>query len=100
MKRKTYTEEFKQEVVAYWDHTGASAKEVGRHFGVISTNLPKWKKLYGVPSRGLHRANRQEADVFAENLELKKKLRESNMRCEILKKTIGIVSEPLSKNIN
>ena len=99
MSRKTYTKEFKEEVVAYWDHTGATAKEVGDHFGISHTNLGKWKKTYGVPSSGLHRSSREEADIFAENLRLKKENQELLMRCEILKKTVGIVSEPIKRNL-
>ena len=99
MSRKTYTKEFKEEVVAYWDHIGATAKEVGAHFGISHTNLGKRKKTYGVPSRGLHRSSREEADIFAENLRLKKENQELLMRCEILKKTVGIVSEPIKRNL-
>ena len=98
MSRKKYTKEFKEDVVAYWDHTVATAKQVGEHFGISHTNLHKWKKTYGVPSRGLHRSAQEEADVFAENLRLKKENQELLMRCEILKKTVGIVSEPIKRS--
>ncbi len=84
----TYTEEFKKEVLAYWASSQERAKEVADHFGVSEYSLYHWRKKYGTPRKGEVQESTEE-----ELRRLRRENRRLLMRCEILKKTVGIFSE-------
>lgn len=91
--KPTYSEEFKREVLAYQASTGHSQKEVATHFGITTTSLRTWQRRtqapLGVPESGVAIESPE-----VELRRLRRENRELQMRCEILKKTVGIFSSP------
>ena len=70
--KPAYTEEFKRDVLAYRASTTESQRQTASHFGITSATESPEQEL-----RRLRRENRA-----------------LRMRCEMLKKTVGIFSEP------
>lgn len=91
--KSSYTTEFKREVLAYQASTGQSQKEVAAHFGVTTTSLRTWQRRaqapLGAPEPGVANESPE-----AELRRLRRENRELQMRCEILKKTVGIFTAP------
>ncbi len=91
--KPSYTAEFKREVLAYQGSTGQSQKEVAAHFGVTTNTLREWQRRaqapLGAPEPGVASESPE-----AELRRLRRENRELQMRCEILKKTVGIFSVP------
>jgi transposase-like protein len=96
-KQPTYTEQFKKDVLAYWADSEKSGLEVAKHFGVSDCSLYTWRKRYGLPQGGKGEPSPgrfSDEGLEAENRYLREQLADYQLRCEILKKTLGIVSEP------
>lgn len=89
--KPSYSAEFKREVLAYQASTGQSQKEVAEHFGVTTNSLRTWQRRapLGAPAPGVASESPE-----AELRRLRRENRELQMRCEILKKTVGIFSAP------
>lgn len=91
--KPSYSAEFKREVLAYQASTGKSPKEVAEHFGVTTNSLRTWQRRaqapLGAPEPGVASESPE-----AELRRLRRENRELQMRCEILKKTVGIFSSP------
>lgn len=91
--KSAYNEEFKRDVLAYQASTGKSQKEVAAHFGVTTNSLRAWRYRaqapLGAPEPGVSSEGPE-----AELRRLRRENRELQMRCEILKKTVGIFSGP------
>ena len=91
--KPSYSAEFKREVLAYQASTGQSQKEVADHFGITTTSLRTWQRPaqapLGAPEPGVASESPE-----AELRRLRRENRELQMRCEILKKTVGIFSTP------
>lgn len=87
-KRRTFTEEFKQDAVHMLDQNGASMAEVSRNLGVHVNLLRKWKQQMTEKQKEHSRELSE-----AERLELAR-LREENKRLrqerDILKKAAAI----------
>lgn len=91
--KPAYTAEFKREVLAYQASTGQCQKEVSEHFGITTNTLRDWQRRaqapLGAPEPGVANETAE-----AELRRLRRENRELQMRCEILKKTVGIFSAP------
>ena len=86
-KNKTYTEEFKKTLVDLLTN-GKSIAEVSREYGVATSNLAGWKKLYTkIPSET------GESFSLAEYKKLKKEMESIKEECEILKKALTIFAK-------
>ena len=88
---KRYDEAFKQAAVANWIKTGQSGTQIAAELGISYPSLKEWKRRYygdATPERD---------DLAAENRALKAELARVREQRDILKKTVGIFSEP-SKN--
>jgi transposase len=85
---KRYDEAFKRQAVEHWlksDHPGS---QVAAELGVSYPSLKEWKRRYVgevTPAR---------SDLEAENRALKAELARVREQRDILKKTLGILSEP------
>lgn len=85
---KRYDEAFKQAAVANWIKTGQSGTQIAAELGLSYPSLKEWKRRY------YGEATPERADLAAENRALKAELARVREQRDILKKTVGIFSEP------
>ena len=91
---KRYTEEFKRSVVLHWLESGQSARKVAEEFGIKQWNLREWRFRYGPPPPSPEAPPPESLEALrAENQRLRQDLARVTSQREILKKTLGIVSE-------
>jgi transposase len=88
--RKRFNKNFKQEAVEYWRQSGKPGSEVAAELGIRANNLYNWAKQSdeAMPSAGTP------ADVAAELAALRRENEQLRQQRDILKKTLGILSEP------
>jgi transposase-like protein len=96
-KHRRHPPEFRRRAVELLI-SGRSLHELARELDVGATTLWRWKEMY------LHEAaatappkeDQRPADqVYQENQELRRRLKELETHHEILKKALGILSQPL-----
>ena len=84
---KRYDEAFRRQAVEHWLRSGQSGARIARELGISYPTLKEWKRRYTgdvLPQR---------ADLEAENRALKVELARVREQRDILKKTLGILSE-------
>ena len=93
--KASYTEEYKQEALKLWRASGRSAAKVASELGIRPALLYRWARMERMPNAtgtGT-KSGRSIEEVEAEN----RRLREENTKLleqrEILKKSLGILSE-------
>ena len=95
-ERRKFDPTFKQEAVQNWLNSGKSATVVGEELGLNANRLYAWRKL--VPTVTGGRATTAKpgsvADLQAQLDAAQRELRHVREQCTILKKTLGILSEP------
>jgi transposase len=92
--RKKFTEDFRRSVVDHWLANGKTASQISKEFGVNIWNLRDWKRRYGPSAAPLDGAVPKTAEELArENQQLRRELARVTMQRDILKKTMGILSE-------
>tara|TARA_R110002072_G_scaffold20333_1_gene74019 strand:+ start:119 stop:478 length:360 start_codon:yes stop_codon:yes gene_type:complete len=91
--KPNYSEQFKQEVLAYQASTGTSTKQTAEHFDVSANSIRDWRKRAKAPLGAPQPADANESPE-AELRRLRRENHELHMRCEILKKTVTIFSNP------
>jgi|SRR5580765_3001028 transposase len=92
--RKKYTEEFKRSVVDHWQSSGKTAVQVAQEFGLNIWNLRDWKRQYGSIAKPVDGPVPKTAEEMSrEILQLRKELVRVTMQRDILKKSMGILSE-------
>lgn len=85
---KRYAEAFKRQAVENWMRSGKAGTQIGRELGISYPSLKEWKRRYGGD------ATPQRADLEAENRALRAELARVRAQRDILKKSLGILSEP------
>jgi transposase-like protein len=95
---KRYDEAFKRQAVEHWMLSGKSCRQVAQELGVNFQSLQNWKKQFKALPAG-QVAGTLEA-LQAENRRLQKELRRVAQQRDILKKTLGIISEPSESGLN
>src|SRR5436190_9562369 len=90
--RRKFEANFKREAVALWQNSGKSAKEIATQLGIREGQLYEWKKS-ALPTAA-------PGDLQAENAALRRELALVRQQRDILKKTLGIISEPLKNATN
>ena len=91
--KPSYSPEFKREVLAYQASTGQSQKEAAEHFGISANSLRTWQRRAKAPL-GAPEPGAASETPEAELRRLRRENRVLQMRCEILKKTVGIFRGP------
>jgi transposase-like protein len=93
---------FKREAVLNWLQSGKSAPVVGEELGINANLLYAWRKL--VPEVAVGKAATAKpgsvADLQGQLDAAQRENRHLREQCQILKKTLGILSEPPSSAIN
>lgn len=93
-RRKRYTEEFKRSVVDHWQSSGKTGAQVAQEFGVNLWNLRDWRRQYGPVGRPVDGPIPQSPEEMSREIkQLRKELARVMMQRDILKKTMGILSE-------
>jgi len=92
--RPKFDKAFKREAVALWLNSGKSAQQIGAELGVSESRLYDWKKDFG-PTPPV-----SEAQKDSELEALRRENAWLRQQRDILKKTLGILSEPPSNATN
>lgn len=85
---KRYDEAFKRQAVENWLRSSKPGTQIARELGVSYPALKDWKRRYYGAATPTH------PDLVAENRALKAELQRVREQRDILKKTLGILSEP------
>ena len=86
--RRRFDATFKRDAVSHWLSSGKSAQTVAEELGIRDKQLYLWKKKYAPRTPATQGQMEEElAALRRENVQLRQ-------RCDILKKTLGILSEP------
>jgi transposase-like protein len=91
--RRKFDANFKREAVALWQNSGKPAHEIAQQLGIREGQLYEWKRT-GVTAAGAP------GDVQAEVVALRRENTLLRQQRDILKKTLGIISEPLKNASN
>jgi len=89
-----HSEEYKQQAVERWQNSGRSAAKVGAELGLRPALLFRWAKAQRDRKTGqAARGARGLEEIEAENVRLRAENAELLEQREILKKSLGILSE-------
>jgi transposase-like protein len=93
---------FKREAVQNWLNSGKSAAVVGEELGINANLLYAWRKLVPAGAGGRAPAPKpgSVADLQSQLEAAHRELRHTREQVTILKKTLGILSEPSSNGMN
>lgn len=101
-QHRKFDKTFKQEAVHNWLHSGKSAVVIGKELGINANLLYAWRKL--APNTAADRASASKpgslADLQSQLDASQREIRHLREQCTILKKTLGILSEPPSSVMN
>ena len=93
--RKRFDKTFKQHAVDLWLNSGKAATEVAAELGVHAQRLSAWRKRFAPPPPGGKGAAARSAEQWeSENAGLRREIDYLRQQRDILKKTLGILSEP------
>jgi transposase-like protein len=97
-KHKRYDEAFQRSTVEHWLLSGKSARQTAAELGIATQTLQNWQKKFKALPAG-QVAGTLEA-LQAENRRLQRELHRMVQQRDILKKTLGIISEPSGSGSN
>lgn len=89
--RRRYNVAFKKQAVEHWLASGKSAQTIGQELGITAERLYDWRSELA-PVVG-----KTPLDLQAELAAIRQELARVTEQRDILKKTLGIISEPLPK---
>jgi len=92
--RRKYNSQFKREAVKHWLASGKSAQAIAQELGIGAERLYSWKQQYSPLSAD------ETADLRAQLEAARQELARVTEQRDILKKTLGIVSEPSPKGMS
>ena len=100
--RRKFDRTFKREAVLNWLQSGKSAEAVGEELGINANLLYAWRKLVPAVAGGRATAAKpgSVADLQDQLNAAQRELRHVREQCIILKKTLGILSEPSPNGMN
>jgi transposase-like protein len=101
-ERRKFDITFKREAVQNWLNSGKSAGVVGEELGINANLLYAWRKLVPAVAGGRATAVKpgSVADLQSQLEASQRENRHLREQCTILKKTLGILSEPSSSGMN
>lgn len=98
-RRRSFDEAFKRRAVALIE-SGRPVAQLSRELEVSPFSLYEWKRKFGQPVKAATPAPSDIAELQEENRSLKAEVERLRQREEILKKTLGILSEPGTSGSN
>lgn len=101
--RKKFDKAFKQRAVELWLSSGRAATEVAAELGIHPQRLSAWRRGFAPPAPGGEGgggAKRSAEQLEAENSSLRREVEYLRQQRDILKKTLGILSETPSSASN
>lgn len=102
--RRKFDETFKREAVQNWLQSGKSAGVIAEELGLRANRLYAWKKTFApAPAGGRAGAGAKPGSLADLQDQLDEALRENRhlrQQRDILKKTLGILSEPSPSAMN
>jgi transposase len=92
---RRYDAPFKEQAVKLLLSSGKSLHCIARELGVSDRALQEWKDIHLGQSDGIgsEASNRTAAELFIENQRLRRELERVTTQRDILKKSLGILSE-------
>jgi transposase-like protein len=101
-EHRKFDQTFKREAVQNWLHSGKSAAVVGEELGINANLLYAWRKLVpDVIGASVARPKPGSLGDLQDQLNVaQRELRHVREQCQILKKTLGILSEPPTSATN
>ena len=93
--KASYSEEYKREALELWRASGRSAAKVAAELGIRAPLLYRWARTQRAPdtARGGGKTGRSVAELEAENQQLRHENAKLLEQREVLKKSLGILSE-------
>ena len=92
--KTSYSEEYKQQTLECWRNSGRSAAQVGAELGIRPALIVRWAKAQrDRKTRQAARPARSLEEIEAENARLREENAKLLEQREILKKSLGILSE-------
>jgi len=93
--KRSYSEEYKREALELWRASGRSAAKVAAELGIRAPLLYRWAQLEreSNSNKSEHKASRSVAELEAEIRRLRTENAKLLEQREVLKKTLGILSE-------
>lgn len=102
--RRKFDETFKREAVGNWLNSGKSAEVIAQELGIVANLLYGWRQRFAPADAGGRAAAGAKpataADLQTQVEALQRENRHLREQRDILKKTLGILSEPLSNATN
>lgn len=95
---KRYAAAFKHSAVEHWLLSGKSARIIAAELGINEQSLHKWKQQFKALPAGQVAGTLEQ--LQAENRRLQRELHRVAQQRDILKKTLGIISEPAASGLN
>ncbi len=103
-ERRKFDETFKREAVQNWLQSGKSAGVVAQELGLAANRLYAWKQRFAPAAAGGEAAAGAKpgsvADLQTQLEASQREIRHLREQCTILKKTLGILSEPSLNAMN
>jgi transposase len=101
--RKRFNQAFKQQAVDLWLNSGKTATVVAAELGIHAQRLSAWRTRLAPPSpggKGDGGVKRSAEQLEAEITSLRRENDYLRQQRDILKKTLGILSEPPANGFN
>lgn len=92
-KRQYYDVAYKRNAVELAIREGHSVRAAAAVFNISAAEFYRWRREYGPAPSTAAKGSRTLAEVEAENLRLRLELRRMREREDVLKKSLGILSE-------
>ena len=97
-ERRKFDEVFKREAVQNWLSSGKSAGVIAKELGILPNRLYAWRKRFAPADAGGRAAagakSGSVADLQSQLEAAQREIRHLREQRDILKKTLGILSEP------
>lgn len=92
--RSRYTKQFRQDAVELWRASGKTAKQIATQLGIKTDRLYVWAGEFRPPGGEGADAPLTPEQLQRENASLREEVARLREQREILKKSLGILSEP------